>query len=277
MSERLTEIRSFYNMPKITENMMEMVKPLHIEISKIVWPEELTKKFEEFSNEAKKSQGLTEEEFEEKYSVEVSMSEELGQQGWVVSQFTDFTTTCEWYQALKDGKTDQIVETFDGEEFPILAEIIDHLDKRYQNGCEKRYYLKGKQFFDANDYMTSAMYLVALIEYRVTKNVRFPKRRLKYKEKFSREGFHDQLVDDYESTSGFMRKRILFLDIYPSLIAYLKRLFVDGEYCFENGDEPPYINRNWLLHGRCEREIQRYECIQLLNALSVFEFVVDKD
>lgn len=48
----------------------------------------------------------------------------------------------------------------------------------------------------------------------------------------------------------------------PSLIAFLNRLFVDGEYTFENGVEPPYINRNWLLHGKCCREIERFECIQ---------------
>lgn len=124
--------------------------------------------------------------------------------------------------------------------------------------------------------MTSAMYLTALIEYRVTKNVNYPKKQLKYKDKFSREGFHNQLVDDYESAPGFMTKCILFLNSYPSLIAFLNRLFVDGEYEFKSDKETPYINRNWLLHGRCEREIQRYECIQLLNALSVFEFVTDK-
>lgn len=57
----------------------------------------------------------------------------------------------------------------------------------------------------------------------------------------------------------------------------MNRPFVDGEYRFENENKPPYVNRNWLLHGRSEREIQRYECIQLSNAISVFEFVMNKD
>lgn len=33
------------------------------------------------------------------------------------------------------------------------------------------------------------------------------------------------------------------------------------------------VNRNWLLHGKSCRVIERYECIQLFNALSVIEFV----
>ena len=61
--------------------------------------------------------------------------------------------------------------------------------------------------------------------------------------------------------------------MYPSLIEFLNRLFVDGEYAFGKNTEPPYINRNWLLHGRSSRVIERYECIQLFNALSVVEFV----
>ena len=277
LSERLAQNAAFYKVPKITENMAESLKSnLNFNVPKMEWIEELSKRFQALAAEAKESEGLSEDEFEAKYAPEVSLAEEIGKQGWVISQFTGLNTIDEWHQALKDGKEDQIAATFDGDEFPILLEIVDHLDNIYQAGREQRYYSKGKQFFDAEDYMTSAMYLTALIDDRVTKNVNFPKKQLKNKDKFSRKGFYDQLVDDYKSAPGFMTKWILFLNSYPSLIAFLNRLFVDGEYAFENDKEPPYINRNWLLHGRCEREIQRYECIQLLNALSVFEFVTDK-
>jgi hypothetical protein len=71
-------------------------------------------------------------------------------------------------------------------------------------------------------------------------------------------------------------QRYYFLNAYPSLIAYLNRLFVDGEYTFENKIEPPYINRNWLLHGMSYRNIERYECIQILNALDVIESILDE-
>ena len=105
LSERLAQIASFYNAPKITEKMQAAIKPLiNINIPKIEWLEELNQRFQQYSIEARGSEGLSEEEFEEKYSTEVSMSQELGQLGWVVSQFTDLNTTCEWYQALKEAK-----------------------------------------------------------------------------------------------------------------------------------------------------------------------------
>lgn len=37
------------------------------------------------------------------------------------------------------------------------------------------------------------------------------------------------------------------------------------------------VNRNWLLHGKCCREIERFECIQLLNALETIENVLGNE
>ena len=81
----------------------------------------------------------------------------------------------------------------------------------------------------------------------------------------------------FQDNQLIFTKRYYFLDVYPSLIAFLNRLFVDGEYTFENRIEPPYINRNWLLHGKCCREIERFECIQLLNALETIENVLGNE
>ena len=75
----------------------------------------------------------------------------------------------------------------------------------------------------------------------------------------------------------YIYKRFLFIEIYPSLIEILKRLFVDGKYKFESKEEPPYINRNWLLHGQSSRKIERYECIQLFNVLDVMEYIFSID
>ena len=122
--------------------------------------------------------------------------------------------------------------------------------------------------------MTSAMYLIPLIERRLNELINFSEERLSYRKKYSREGFQNHMQKEFDKTNGFTAKRFLFLNVYPSLIEFSKRLFVDGEYSFENGIEPPYINRNWLLHGKSCRVIERYECIQLFNALSVIEYII---
>lgn len=120
--------------------------------------------------------------------------------------------------------------------------------------------------------MTSAMYLVALIEERTKKLMKFSQGK-RYREKYSKKAFKEHLQSEFGKTKSFFTKRFLFLDMYPSIIAFLERLFVDGTYPLNGDNEPPYINRNWLLHGKNTREIESFECIQLFNALSVIEFV----
>ena len=120
--------------------------------------------------------------------------------------------------------------------------------------------------------MTSAMYLVGLIDQRSKKLIDFGEYK-KNKVIYSEKGFEKTMSESYGKVYGPMTKTFLFLEMYPSLIGFLDRLFNDGEYTFEKGVEPIYINRNWLLHGRSTRIIEKYECIQLFNALSVLEFV----
>lgn len=93
------------------------------------------KTFLTFTDETKESERLSEDEFEEKYASQVLMMEEIGKQGGAISKFTNLSVT-EWYQLLEEGKKDQIVAAFDGDEFPILFEIVDHLDGIYKTGRE---------------------------------------------------------------------------------------------------------------------------------------------
>lgn len=132
------------------------------------------------------------------------------------------------------------------------------------------------QAFENEDYMTVAMYLLALLDNRVNKLVVFPNQHMSYKVKYSNRDFANQMAEDFRQLNekrGFMSKKIYFLKIYPSLISCLNRIFINGLYKFENGIEPPCLNRNWLMHGRMKRRIERYECIQILNALSVIEYM----
>lgn len=153
----------------------------------------------------------------------------------------------------------------------VLNSILNGLEIKYALS-ENKYFIKAKEYFEAEDYMTSSIYLVALIEAVTNELMKYPK-GIKYKQKYSEVGFEKHLEIEYDKVNSFFTKRFLFLEMYPSIIEFLDRLFVDGEYTFERGVEPPYINRNWLLHGKSNRDIERFECIQLFNALSVIEFV----
>lgn len=237
---------------------------------------QLSEDVKEFIQEAKESENLSEEEFEKKYGSEFEVCKILGEHGWVVSGHSNPRYIKNWYKALIEGEPDKIVCFFEEDDDRVIKNITDTLERKYNDPVNRNYYSRGIKAFQDNDYMTCAMYLVGLLEARVNALVQFPP-RTKYREKFSDKGFVDVKQEQFAESSSFFTKRYYFLDVYPSLIAFLNRLFVDGEYTFENGVEPPYINRNWLLHGKCCRKIERFECIQLLNALETIENVLGNE
>ena len=228
-----------------------------------------------YQQEVRVTEGLTEAEFEEKYRSEIEWSEKFGKNGWVISEHSNPADIKNWEQLLREGEA-KVAEFFDGEDIVILDVIIEGLQEKYVSDEIQLYFKNGMQAFENEDYMTAAMYLLALLDNRVNKLVDFLNQHMSYKVKYSNSGFANQMAEDFRQLTekrGFMSKKIYFLEMYPSLIAYLNRIFIDGSYKFEKGIEPPYLNRNWLMHGRMNRSIERYECIQILNALSVIEFM----
>lgn len=232
----------------------------------------LSEKTIAFIEEAKASENLSHEDFLNKYGEEIDICKAVGQAGWVVSEHSNPRKIKEWYQLIVQGKEKEIADYFDADNGHTLKTIRNNLSLCYVEAHSCRYYNKGIEAYDKGDYMTAAMYLVALLESRINDYMNYP-RKTPYSKKYSDKGFEQHLSQEFLKTNSFFTKRFLFLDIYPSLIEYLNRLFVDGIYTFESKNEPPYINRNWLLHGKCTRDIERFECIQILNALSVIEFL----
>lgn len=230
-----------------------------------------TEEMQNYIAEMKESEKLSQSEFEAKYSYEIEVCKKLGRAGWVVSEHSNPREVKEWYDLLSNQDDTEIITYFEGDNGCILYNIFQSFEQKYCVEPNQRYYSKAKYSFEQEDYMTSSMYLVALIEARTNELMNYPK-GTRYKQKYSEEGFENHLQTEFGKADSFFTKRYLFLDVYPSIIEFLNRLFVDGEYTFENGVEPPYINRNWLLHGRSCRKFERYECIQLFNALSAIEF-----
>lgn len=253
---------------------MSVLSTLSNNLSAIFDSFKLSDEIQDFLEEAKKSEKLSEKDFESKYSMEIDICKKLGNNGWVVSSYSNPSDIMEWNTAINKGDTDIIINFFESKENGnVLESIINSLEKIYTEPSNIKYFSKGIKAFNDEDYMTSAMYLVALVDVRVCSLVNFPK-NFKYYQKFSDVGFAKIKKKHFREKSSFFIKRYYFLNIYPSLISYLHRLFVNGIYQFDKDIEPPYINRNWLLHGRNSRNIERYECIQILNALDAIESVL---
>lgn len=252
------------------QELLKCNKNLH----NVLIPFPISEAVKNYIEEEKESKDLSQDDFEKRYSAEMDMCKVLGKNGWVVSGHSNPRIIKEWYDDIQSGNVKEIEDFFTENENHVLKTIIDDLKKRYVEPANERYFLNGIEAFEREDYMTSAMYLVALLDVRVNKFMTFPKGANTYSKKYSKKGFANKEDSKYKDADDLLTKRFYFLDTFPSLIEYLRRLFVDGEYSFEKGVEPPYINRNWLLHGRSYRDVERYECIQVLNALDAIESVL---
>lgn len=123
----------------------------------------ISEKFRDYIKIVKESEGLTEKEFEEKFSAELEQSIKLGQHGWVPSEHgnpRNFSEWAEWIEKCPE----KILEFFEEDDHNVLNRIIETLSGIYVELPYKTYYEKGLYYFKMEDYMTAAMYWTILME-----------------------------------------------------------------------------------------------------------------
>lgn len=233
---------------------------------------ETLKMVEPIIKQIEEDQKLTKEELINKYKSRIENNTLLGKNGWVTSPHTNQEILQKWINSIKQKDESVIINFFDGNS-GIINEIMQSLRKDYCQCDNKAYFEKAYSFFYSGDYFSCSFYLLALLDERINKTLDFGDKR-KYKNKYTFKGIDPQINKEFlTKNSSISRKYFFVLDIYPSLCSFLYRLYVDGDYNFENGIEPPYLNRNWIMHGRSRRIITKTDCIQLLNALESIEFI----
>lgn len=237
-----------------------------------------------YVNTVKEAEGLSEEEFEKKFSVEIERSRELGKNGWIPTEHGSPKDFIEWRKYIHEAP-EKIMYFFEKDDEHHIKQIKDTLSAIYVQKPYITYYQNGIKAFDRGEYMTAAIYFTILLEVRLSNLVDFPKKgkknnRISYKEKYSDYGYAEQKKKDYENAPNFTKKRFDILNYYPALEEYTKRLFCFGKLPLdmkeESEPEPDYLDRTWLMHGRCCRESTKVDCVQLLNALDVSEFIFRK-
>lgn len=84
-----------------------------------------------FIEEIKEDEGLSQEEFKEKYSYEMAVCRKLGRAGWVVSNHSNPREVKEWNTLLSENRELEIISCFEGENGHILENIFRELEVRY--------------------------------------------------------------------------------------------------------------------------------------------------
>ena len=160
----------------------------------------MSDEFREYANIVRESEGLSEEEFEKKFSAEIERSRELGRNGWIPSEHGNPRDFAEWSKYLHESP-ERIMEFFEEDDERVIKHIKHTLNSIYVEKPYVTYYQNGIKAFDNKDYMTAALYLTILFEIRISNLVEFPKKnaknqRLRYQDKYSSYGYSIQKNKD---------------------------------------------------------------------------------
>ena len=129
--------------------------------------------------------------------------------------------------------------------------------------------------FNNNDFFTAAMLISAIFDRRVKDLFKNYRKYSKICDEVIPATVNECHLKLKANEKYFYSKFFLIVDYLPSVRAFIKRFFLDGdEYNLDTGKEPAFLNRNWLMHGKITHEIKRYEILQIINALQTVEEII---
>ena len=203
------------------------------------------------------------EGIESYYSKRLEISKQLGKAGWVISAKRTPNNQNEWLQKIESNGEEAILAYFSECD---IDEMIFNIEEHYQQRPERYYISCATENYYTGHYTESAVFFLAVLDYRIC---RISPERIRKKRSQIEEIMKEVRCEIFSKTEGRLGTRLFFtLDFIPSFVEFARRLFIEGDYQFEAGIEPPYLNRNWLMHGRMTRRVKRYECVQLINAIN---------
>lgn len=208
-------------------------------------------------------ESLSLDNLDTEYRTNRKVSELLGKSGWVISGKLTPNNPAEWLNEIESKGEQAIVQYFHEAD---INEMMDNIARYYAGDPECYYIDRGIDNYLSGRYTEAAMFLLAVLDYRICCITPEDKRK---KRKQCSEISTTVRYNIFTKTEGrTLTKIFLCIDYIPSFVAYAARVFLDDEYSFKEKIEPPYLNRNWLMHGRMTRRVKRYECVQIINALN---------
>lgn len=229
-------------------------------------------------DEIKRRDSLSYDSLTAEYSVNIEAAAELGKNGWTVHGSLTPNDEREWIKIIDSKGESEIAKYYTDDD---IHELIDRASKYYTYSPENRYLWRAFDHYHSGQYTETAMFLLGFFDCRISKMASAYRKwlaRCQQGIKKAGEAVYSQ------RGSKPMTRLFVICDYIPSFSAFAERLFCEdqnGPYNMSTGTEPPYLNRNWLMHGRMARDVRKYECIQLINALdalmNIEEYLEDTD
>ena len=173
----------------------------------------------------------------------------------VSEDFVSEISSCDTDSAVMD----YLCEVYDNYEFLSVSEPIEKMGD-ISFSVTNSTYQQSLSAFEKGDYDIAAMGFASLID-------RFLSEYITDKEMVSISGRVKHLLnkieefeDDIELSNDEYSQLLLLFTFNSSIESYAKR------ESFKK-DEPQTINRNWLMHGRYNRSMERMDCVRLIRML----------
>lgn len=189
----------------------------------------------------------------------------IGENGWAHSPYwspnKNETWDKTWDKMIQENKSEKILVYFTSNDYSLLHEIIFRGSYQFGNF---NWWKEATDLFFKKYYLGCAMILTALLE-RGIRDCPIDSWKQKVT-KFYESAIVDRISQIYnEESIEPISRYIDTVLLLPSLDGFITSFF-DGGYRFDNGIEPQYLERNWLMHGMTDRNITEEDCIKLFNA-----------
>lgn len=221
--------------------------------------------------------GLSYEEYNKYFEDKIERAKTLGKFGWVVSpNMVAGSETKIALDLLSGGDEKKYVKEFFYNRNTIFATIKELQDKVATADNLSLYLEMFEKCFRRYDYTSAAVYICGVLDYRMKQA--FKQENMRRYGALLNTGIDEERKKYYKETKKENSKsyNIFILTEYiTSFQEYAKRTFTEETGYGLGEQEPPYFNRNWLMHGYSTRKVQRFEVLQLLNALSCLETIID--
>lgn len=236
------------------------------------------KDFIRYQKELQKAIGINQSLNNKKSAHTRIKCEFLGESGWVICPYwhprKDETWYDTWFWMAYNGKEEKIADYFIEHEYSLLKSINGYT--RFEVS-RVDWFLESEYLFKKHYYTSCAMLLTAILEESIRK---CPIESWLFKvTKFYKNAVHDKVEEYYSINNKPINKYIETLLILPSIDRFISTYF-DSGYQFgknkqnKNKEEPPFLERNWLMHGLTKRKVDESDCIKLYNAISSLHYIM---
>lgn len=196
----------------------------------------------------------------------------LGRCGWAISPFWEPAENETWYDTwfwmAYNDSSDKITDYFLNDNHSLLNNINGY--SRFEV-ARRDWFMEAETLFSKKYYTSCAMLLTAILEQSIRK---CPIDAWKYKTTvFFNNAVNIKIEDYYNKNIEPLSQYIETVLILPSIDGFINNYYDSGNR-FENGKEPSFLERNWLMHGLTKRTVTESDCVKLFNVVCSLHYAL---